>query len=106
MATELALLYLLDVGSADLPVDFRHQYRASWLGVAVLGAVACCNGDTWASQLGGVIAKTDSFLITTWQKVPRVSRSCEPYFLPLNWHLLLPLKLYSVSASRLAFFCF
>ena len=25
MATELALLYLLDVGSADLPVDFRHQ---------------------------------------------------------------------------------
>ena len=25
MATELALLYLLDVGSADLPVDFRNQ---------------------------------------------------------------------------------
>ena len=25
MATELALLYLLDVGSADLPIDFRHQ---------------------------------------------------------------------------------
>ena len=25
MATELALLYLLDVGSSDLPVDFRHQ---------------------------------------------------------------------------------
>ena len=88
MATELSLLYLLDVGSADLPVDFRlmwrectssslcfrHQYRASWLGIAVLGAVSCCNGDTWSSQLGGVIAQTDSFLITTWQKVPRVSR--------------------------------
>jgi len=71
MATELSLLYLLDVGSADLPVDFRHQYRASWLGIAVLGAVSCCNGDTWSSQLGGVIAQTDSFLITTWQKVPR-----------------------------------
>merc|ERR1712037_539745 len=71
MATELALLYLLDVGSADLPVDFRNQYRASWLGMGVLGAVACCNGDTWASELGSVIATADPFLITTFQKVPK-----------------------------------
>merc|ERR1712002_1309825 len=71
MAFELSLLYLLDIGSADLPVDFRHQYRASWLGMAVLGAVACCNGDTWASELGSVIAKGDPFLITTFQKVPK-----------------------------------
>ena len=71
MATELSLLYLLDIGSADLPVDFRHQYRASWLGMAVLGAVSCCNGDTWASELGSVIAKSDPFLITTGQRVPR-----------------------------------
>jgi len=71
MATELSLLYLLDIGSADLPIDFRHQYRASWLGVAVLGAVACCNGDTWASELGSVLAKTDPFLVTTWQRVPK-----------------------------------
>jgi uncharacterized membrane protein len=72
MATQLSLLYLLDVGSADLPIDFRHQYRASWLGVGVLGAVACCNGDTWASELGSVIAKADPFLITTFQRVPKV----------------------------------
>jgi len=71
MATELALLYLLDVGSADLPVDFRHHYRASWLGVGVLGALACCNGDTWASELGTVLAKADPFLITTLQRVPK-----------------------------------
>ena len=38
MATELSLLYLLDVGSADLPVDFRHHYRASWLGKLQLEA--------------------------------------------------------------------
>ena len=74
MATQLALLYLLDVGSADLPVDFRHQYRASWLGMGVLGAVACCNGDTWASELGSVISKADPFLITTFQKVPKVMK--------------------------------
>jgi len=71
MAFELSLLYLLDIGSSDLPVDFRHQYRASWLGMAVLGAIACCNGDTWASELGSVLAKQDPFLITTFQKVPR-----------------------------------
>ena len=29
----------------------RHHYRSSLLGVAVLGAVSCCNSDTWASEL-------------------------------------------------------
>merc|ERR1712029_624070 len=71
LALELSLLYLLDIGAADLPVDFRHQYRASWLGVAVLGALSCCNGDTWASELGSVLARSDPFLVTTWQTVPR-----------------------------------
>jgi len=71
MATELALLYLLDIGSADLPVDFRNQYRASWLGMAVLGALACCNGDTWASELGTVLGNSDPVLLTTFQKVPK-----------------------------------
>jgi len=71
MALELSLLYLLDVGSADLPVDFSHQYRASWLGVAVLGALACCNGDTWASELGSVLGSDQPRLITSMRKVPR-----------------------------------
>jgi len=71
MATELSLLYLLDIGSSDLPVDFRQHYRASWLGCAVLGALSCCNGDTWASELGSVLARGQPVLITTLQRVPR-----------------------------------
>ena len=71
MALELSLLYLLDVGSADLPVDFRSDYRASWLTVAVLGALACCNGDTWASELGSVLTTSQPVLITSLREVPR-----------------------------------
>ena len=102
MATQLALLYLLDVGNAEQPIDFDKYYRSSWLSVGILGtfisclyhvnliyrfsfknmfivsnyydllgAFACCNGDTWASEIGTVIGSKDSFLITTLKRVPR-----------------------------------
>nr|CAD7202568.1 unnamed protein product [Timema douglasi] len=37
MAMQLALLYLLDVGCEERPIDFTRDYRSSWLGVGVLG---------------------------------------------------------------------
>lgn len=35
------------------------------------GAFSCSLGDTLASELGTVLAKSDPFLITTWRRVPR-----------------------------------
>ena len=68
---QLALLYLLDCGSGERPIDFLTQYRCSWLGVGILGAFACCNGDTWASEIGSVVGSGDPFLITSRKRVPR-----------------------------------
>jgi hypothetical protein len=37
MATQLAFLYMLDLGCGERPIDFVKDYRASWLGLGVLG---------------------------------------------------------------------
>ncbi|CAH0398425.1 unnamed protein product [Chilo suppressalis] len=71
MATQLGLLYLLDVGASERPIDFIKDYRASWLSVGVLGVFACSNGDTWASELGTVYANSEPFLVTSWKRVPK-----------------------------------
>lgn len=37
MAAQLGLLYLLDVGASERPIDFVGDYRASWLSIGMLG---------------------------------------------------------------------
>lgn len=36
MAAELALLYLIDCGSGERPIDFKYFYRSSWLSIGVM----------------------------------------------------------------------
>ncbi|KAK9501604.1 hypothetical protein O3M35_012300 [Rhynocoris fuscipes] len=71
MAAQLALLYLLDSGTGERPINFTMDYRASWLAIGVLGSFACANADTWASELGTVLSSTDPWLITSGKKVPK-----------------------------------
>ncbi|NXY40980.1 TMM19 protein, partial [Ceuthmochares aereus] len=68
--TELALLYMIENGPGEIPIDFSKQYTASWMCLSLLGALACSAGDTWASEIGTVMTKSKPRLITTWEKVP------------------------------------
>ncbi|XP_068525292.1 transmembrane protein 19 isoform X1 [Anas acuta] len=68
--TELAILYMIESGPGEIPIDFSKQYTASWMCLSLLGALACSAGDTWASEIGSVMSKSQPRLITTWEKVP------------------------------------
>ncbi|KAK2523701.1 Tmem19 [Columba livia] len=68
--TELALLYMIECGPGEIPIDFSKEYTASWMCLSLLGALACSAGDTWASEIGSVMSKSKPRLITTWKKVP------------------------------------
>ncbi|XP_073337239.1 transmembrane protein 19 [Pagrus major] len=68
--TELALLYMIEVGPGEIPIDFSKQYSASWMCLSLLGAIACSTGDTWASEVGPVLSQSQPRLITTWKEVP------------------------------------
>ncbi|OWK17076.1 TMEM19 [Cervus elaphus hippelaphus] len=54
--TELALLYMIESGPGEIPIDFSRQHTASWMCLSLLAALACSAGDTWASEVGPVLS--------------------------------------------------
>ncbi|KAE8615632.1 hypothetical protein XENTR_v10008568 [Xenopus tropicalis] len=70
LPAELALLYMIENGPGEIPIDFSKEYTASWMCLSLLGALASSAGDTWASEIGPVLSKSSPRLITTWEKVP------------------------------------
>lgn len=72
MATELSLLYLIDVGSADLLPSTSGTSTAprGWAS-PVLGAACPASTAIQSSKLGGVIAQTDSFHHNLAESPPR-----------------------------------
>ena len=70
IATSLSVIYMVDTAFQNLPLDFGNHYDATWMAMAVVGALACCCGDTFASEIGSVLGGDEPRLITSWAKVP------------------------------------
>eukprot|EP00057_Strongylocentrotus_purpuratus_P032372 XP_787408.4 PREDICTED: transmembrane protein 19 [Strongylocentrotus purpuratus] len=63
--------FILETGFQDHPLDFSNYYNTTYIALGVMSGIACCSGDTWASEVGSVVGTQSPRLITTLEKVPR-----------------------------------
>ncbi|GFR96268.1 transmembrane protein 19 [Elysia marginata] len=71
-ACVFAILYMWEVGSLDVPVNFNSRlYSASWYAVATMACLASASGDTFASSIGVVAGNSDPFHVLKLSRVPR-----------------------------------
>uniref|UniRef100_A0A0E0BY10 Uncharacterized protein n=1 Tax=Oryza meridionalis TaxID=40149 RepID=A0A0E0BY10_9ORYZ len=68
IASVLVVLIALVTGGSDRCLDTRESSLVTALIGGVIGHYACCNGDTWSSELG-ILSKAEPRIITTFKRV-------------------------------------
>ncbi|GJN05632.1 hypothetical protein PR202_ga23279 [Eleusine coracana subsp. coracana] len=68
IASILVVLISLVTGGTDRCLDSRESTVVTALIGGVIGHYACCNGDTWSSELG-ILSKAEPRIITTFKRV-------------------------------------
>lgn len=66
MAAILAIIFAAINGGQDRCLDTKQSTLTTGLVGGIVGHYACCNGDTWSSELG-MLSNSQPRLITTFK---------------------------------------